>query len=189
MRVIGDPILSQKAVPIVQIDEDIRKFGTKLLEMMLEYDGVGLAAPQVGVGLRIIALLVPRPNPANLNRLLSPGEELLAQKMPAVIINPRILSFSEECESREEGCLSIPNIFASVERSSRIIFEGLVNYNEKITIECAGLLARAIQHELDHLDGILFVDRLDKKTFAKIKKRLGTLKKDAAKNNYIREMK
>jgi peptide deformylase len=186
IRIYGCPVHKKKASPVEKIDGKLKLFGDKLLKFMMKYDGVGLAAPQMGGGVRMIALSVPRPDPSKLNRPLSPGEELLGGKMPASIINPEILFFSEEKGEREEGCLSVPGIFANVERPAKIIFRGLVNYEEDITVECAGLLARAIQHEIDHLDGILFVDRLDKKSFSKIKKKLELLKKEAVKNDFIR---
>ncbi|HPN84867.1 MAG TPA: peptide deformylase [Victivallales bacterium] len=187
--VYGHPKLSEKAVPVKKIDGEIKRFGDELIRMMLEYDGVGLAATQLGVKLRMIALCVPSPDPVKLGRPLSPGEELLPRKMPAVIINPRIISFGEELSIREEGCLSVPGIFSEVERPAQIVFEGIVNYEEKITIECAGLLSRAIQHEIDHLDGVLFVDRLGKKAFSKIKSEMDLLKKNSAQNNFIRTVK
>ncbi len=187
IRTIGDPALSRKASPVERIDDDVRRFGEELLKMMLKYDGVGLAATQVGVGLRMIALAVPAPDTSRTGEPNSPGELILSRKMPALIINPRIISSSKEKEVREEGCLSVPGIFAEVERPSRVLFEGLVNCKEAITIECAGLLARAIQHEIDHLDGVLFVDRLDRRSFSKLKGKLEEIRRESAKNNFTRE--
>jgi peptide deformylase len=135
----------------------------------------------------MIALAVPAPDTSRTGEPNSPGELILSRKMPALIINPRIISSSKEKEVREEGCLSVPGIFAEVERSSRVLFEGLVNCKEAITIECAGLLARAIQHEIDHLDGVLFVDRLDRRSFSKLKGKIEEIRRESAKNNFTRE--
>jgi len=188
IRLIGDKILSQKAKEIQTIDESIQEFSQKLIDAMLKYDGIGLAATQVGIPLRIIALAIPKPDTKK-EKEISPGEVFLSSMMPITIINPKILSFSEENNISEEGCLSVPGIFAPVKRPSKILIEGIINLRDKITIDCGGLLARALQHEIDHLDGILFIQRIDKKQISKIKKKLEILKKEAEKTNYIRPQK
>ncbi|HOK04755.1 MAG TPA: peptide deformylase [Victivallales bacterium] len=185
IRLIGDKILSQKAKEIQTVDESIQELSQNLIDAMLKYDGLGLAATQVGIPLRIIALAIPKPD-KNKGEEISPGEAFLFPMMPITIINPKIISFSNETNTMEEGCLSVPGIFAEVKRPSKILIEGIINLREKITIDCGGLLARALQHEIDHLDGILFIQRLDKKQLSKIKKKLEILKKEAEKTNYIR---
>lgn len=187
IMIIGANSLSEKAKTIDKIDDKIINFGHQLIKMMTEYDGIGLAANQVGVTLRIIALGISNYLKNKNQNETSLGEKLLLPMMPITIINPKIIHFSEETNVYEEGCLSVPGIFADVERPSKIIIEGIINFNNKVSIECGGFLARVLQHEIDHLNATLFVDRLSKRQYAKIKPKLEKLKIEAKKNNYIRK--
>lgn len=168
IRIYGDPILKEKALPVKEVDGKILKFSETLLEMMLEYDGVGLAANQIGKRLRMIALNVPFPKGKQDGVALSPGESKLLPMMPLVFINPEILEFSPFEASKEEGCLSVPKIYAPVTRPVSIKFRAFLLDGEEVKCECGGLLARAIQHEIDHLDGIVFVDRISAEAKKKI---------------------
>jgi peptide deformylase len=143
VRILGDPILRQKAADVGEITADLRRLIDDMFETMYEEEGVGLAAPQVGISQRII--------------VVDPHEE---GTKGFALINPVVKEFSKEVERGEEGCLSIPNIKDIVERPVRVTVEGLTPEGEARCIEAEGLLARILQHEIDHIDGILFIDRL-----------------------------
>lgn len=138
IRKAGDRILKEIAQPVGKIDKKIKKLLDDMLETMEIADGVGLAAPQVGVSLRII--------------LVDIGEGVIE------LINPVITKFAG-CELGNEGCLSIPGVFGQVERFAEVTVEGFNRFGKKITITGDGLLSRALQHEIDHLDGILFIEK------------------------------
>jgi peptide deformylase len=140
VRVVPDPVLRQKAVRVPEIDKSIVQLVDDMILTMQKSDGVGLAAPQVGVSLRVIVLQMP-------------------DQEPFCIINPEITKRNGEVELME-GCLSVPGYQGEVIRSVSIIAKGLNIKGEKIKIKTGGLLSQAIEHETDHLDGILYIDRL-----------------------------
>jgi len=140
IRLYPDPVLRRRAEPILEIDPKIRALADSMVETLIKRVGYGLAAPQVGVLKRLIVVDV---------------EDKLY-----VVVNPRIIEASEETELGVEGCLSLPGIEAEVERAKSIRVEGLSLEGERIIVEAEGLLARVFQHEIDHLDGILFIDHL-----------------------------
>ena len=142
IRLLGDPVLREEAEPVGEIDEEIRRLAEDLLETMYDADGVGLAAPQVGVSLRMFAYDVREPD-----------------RPSGVLINP-VITEEEGSDKGEEGCLSIPGLSAVVERAERIVIEGLDPEGEEVRLEAEGLLARCLLHERDHLDGVLFLDRV-----------------------------
>jgi len=144
IHLYGDPILRTKAESLEEINEKVRDLVDDMIEIMQEKNGIGLAANQVGVLKRIIAID------------LSNYDE---QMTPLALINPEITAYQGK-EILEEGCLSIPEIFEEVERYSSINVNYQTIYGEHKILECGGLLARTIQHEIDHLDGILFVDKI-----------------------------
>jgi peptide deformylase len=184
----GSPILNKKAEPIKTVNEEIRTVAAEMIEVMHRFDGIGLAGPQAGIGLRIVALGVPVKNHEDdkIEHILSPGEAMMLPKMPFVIINPEITWRSDETEIKEEGCLSLPGIYGDVERPKLISFTAETLDGETVSCECDGLLARCIQHELDHLNGKLFVDRMEEEDFGAIKAKLTRLKKNGRKTNYMR---
>jgi peptide deformylase len=189
VRVYGDTFLAKKAEAVKTVDDKTLKFAEVLTDTMIEFDGVGLAATQVGVGLRIIALGVPLPKDENGNlKISSPGEAILLNRMPLVLVNPEIISFGPDSSVRDEGCLSVPEIYAPVIRPSTLVFQAQILGAESFTLECGGLLARAIQHEIDHLDGILFVNRLTEEEYAKIEHALGKLKRHYARMKFLRKL-
>jgi peptide deformylase len=143
LHVLGSPVLRQQAAAIRAVDDDVRKLVDDLFETMRAAKGVGLAANQVGVARRVAVVDI--------------GEE---DPPPLVLINPVIVERSDEEETAEEGCLSIPEIFGDVTRSARVVVEALDRDGRKVRAEAHGYKARAIQHEIDHLDGILFLDHL-----------------------------
>ncbi|MDD4924707.1 MAG: peptide deformylase [Dehalococcoidales bacterium] len=141
VRVIPDPVLRQKAVKVPEIDKSIIQLVDDMILTMQKEDGVGLAAPQVGVSLCVIVLQMP-------------------DQEPFCIINPEITKRSGEVELME-GCLSVPGYQGEVIRAVSIVAKGLNRKGEKIKIKASGLLSQAIEHETDHLDGILYIDRLE----------------------------
>jgi peptide deformylase len=140
--VYGEDVLRQKASPVEQIDEGVRELVGNMVETMRESGGVGLAAPQVGDSRRIIVAEVPQ-------------EEI----GPIALINPTIVESQGSAQS-EEGCLSIPGITAKVSRAAEVVVEGMTPEGKPVKKKYCGLLATVMQHEIDHLDGKLFVDRL-----------------------------
>lgn len=138
VRRAGDKVLKEIAEPVVKVDKKIRKIIDDMAETMYNADGVGLAAPQVGISLRVIVIDV--------------DEELIE------LVNP-VITKSEGCELGNEGCLSIPGVFGEVERFSKVTVTGLNRYGKTVTITGTGLLSRALQHEIDHLNGILFIEK------------------------------
>jgi peptide deformylase len=143
IRLFGDPILRQPALEVVDFDKELRRLVDDLTDTMLDAPGAGLAAPQLGVGLRVFTWHVE-------------GEL-------GHLVNPR-LELSEETQEGPEGCLSIPDLSFDCARALSVVAHGFDRHGEPVTIEGSEYLARAIQHETDHLDGILFVDRLDTDT-------------------------
>jgi peptide deformylase len=140
IRLFGDPVLRSVATPVTDFDKELRRLVQDLTDTMLEAPGAGLAAPQIGVGLRVFTWNVE-------------GEV-------GHLVNPT-LDLSEELQDGPEGCLSIPDLTFDCKRALRVVAKGFNMYGDPVTIEGSELLARAIQHETDHLDGVLFVDRLD----------------------------
>ena len=147
IHMIGDKILRQKAEPVEEITDEIREFIQDLTETMYTYDGVGLAAPQVGRSLRIF--------------VVDPFFYETKVKKPIVMINPHITE-SDGSFVYEEGCLSLPDIFEKVKRPGRVVIESIDPKGEKQVYEAEDYFSTVIQHENDHLDGILFVDRVNK---------------------------
>ncbi len=138
-----DDVLRRVAQDVDSITEEIRTLCDDMVDTMIAANGVGLAANQVGVCLRVITL--------------ETGTE--KESVPVVIINPRILGLEGE-ETAEEGCLSVPGFYESVKRATKAIVSGENLEGRRFEVECTGLLARAVQHEVEHLDGILFIDHL-----------------------------
>lgn len=166
MKYLGEMCLHQKAREIEQVTDEIRALGRAMLELMYKHDGVGLAGQQVGIPLRIVALDVPRPKDPNAP--LSPGERELLPLMPMVLINPVIESFSPVTDFYEEGCLSVPRIYAPVERPVSVVLKARIMDGPEVHVDCGGFLARAIQHELDHLDGTIYVQRVQSPAYEEI---------------------
>jgi len=181
IRKYGDPILRAKGKRIETVDDEIRALAGDMLETMHAANGIGLAAQQVGHAMQLTVLDVTqvedRPSTMTLN-----GEPIadLATAMPLVLINPT-LRLSEETELGSEGCLSFPEITADIERASSLEIEAETLEGDKLRMEASGLLARALQHEVDHLNGILFIDRMSSAAKASHGSRLKRLQREAAK--------
>ena len=163
VRTFGDPVLRERAQAIPAITSEIRELAADMTRAMRFYDGVGIAAPQVGVSKRLVVFDVPFPEePED----LSPGEEALLPLMPLAVVNPEIVAASSTLSEHDEGCLSVPGVFAPVVRPERVVLRAMLLDGSVVECECGGLLGRCVQHELDHLDGTLYVDRMHKEIFA-----------------------
>ncbi|MBN2395683.1 MAG: peptide deformylase [Candidatus Atribacteria bacterium] len=156
LKKYGSPVLREKAVPINNIDTEIEKLANDMIETMYVEGGVGLAAPQVGISKRII--------------IIDTGEKGIM-----VLINPVIIKREGEIKE-EEGCLSVPGIYSIVRRSSSVTVEALDLKGNKVQVSQEGFLAVALQHEIDHLDGYLFIDRLSPAKRLMIKDQLKEMK-------------
>ncbi len=157
---LGHPVLRAKAVEIGKADAALRRLAADMLETMYAHDGCGLAANQVGVARRIIVIDVRavKKRPSVLRVAGKPRP--VHKHMPLVLVNPE-LEFGREQETGSEACLSIPGIHGDVDRASVVRARGRDLDGNLVEFEAEGLLSRALQHEVDHLDGILFIDRLD----------------------------
>ena len=141
IRVFGDPVLSTRALEVTTFDKELRNLVADLTETMQDAPGAGLAAPQIGISLRVFTWDVD----GELGHLVNPS-----------------LDLSEELQDGEEGCLSFPELRYITPRALRAVAKGFNMYGEPVLIEGSELMARALQHETDHLDGVLFIDRLPK---------------------------
>ncbi|HEY3637517.1 MAG TPA: peptide deformylase [Rhizomicrobium sp.] len=142
-----DPRLKAVSQPVEMVDAAIRRLAEDMLESMYAADGIGLAAIQIGVSKRVLVLDIAQKEKRN---------------EPKVFINPKILWSSEDEARYEEGCLSVPDIWEEVERPAQIRAEYLDEHGRLHTVEAEGLLATCLQHEMDHLEGVLFVDHLSR---------------------------
>jgi len=142
IRLFGDPVLRTPAEPVRDFDAELRRLVKDLTETMLDAPGAGLAAPQIGVGLRVFTYHVDDHEPGHL-------------------INPS-LDLSKDEDEDDEGCLSFPGLVYPVKRAWGVVAKGFNMYGDPVTIEGTELLARCIQHETDHLDGVLFIDRMNR---------------------------
>ena len=153
---LGEDVLRQKAQLVPEVNDEIRQLAEDMFETMIENEGVGLAAPQIGKSLRMFVLIAD-------------------DDVRRVFINPQIIQTSSETSEYDEGCLSIPQVYETIVRPVRVTVQALNEKGKPFTLDADGLLARIIQHEYDHLDGILYIDRGDKdfaqKTEAQFKKR------------------
>tara|TARA_B100001123_G_scaffold83069_1_gene94936 strand:- start:6 stop:557 length:552 start_codon:yes stop_codon:yes gene_type:complete len=157
---LPDPILKKKCDPVKEVNDKTRKLLDDMLKTMYEAPGIGLAAPQIGISKRLIVLDVsPRPG---LKRYQEEKDKEEIKPNPIQMINPEITYISQDRNTDEEGCLSIPGIMANVTRPSSCKVKYLDKNGESKEIHANGLLARCIQHELDHINGVLFIDHLSK---------------------------
>ena len=164
--VLPDPRLRLKSEPVGAITDEIRTLAADMFDTMYDAPGVGLAAIQIGVPKRVVTIDVSKSD---------------TERTPIVLVNPQVVWASEETRVYEEGCLSIPEYYEEVERPERVRFRYTTLAGEIIEQDADGLLATCVQHELDHLDGVLFIDHLSKlkrdrvtKKFAKAAKREAT---------------
>jgi len=173
----GDPILRAKGKKIVKIDPHIRELAAHMIETMHAANGVGLAAQQVGEALQLtvvdVAQVEDRPSTMSLNGARVDPKA----NMPLILVNPEI-SLGRETTMGTEGCLSFPEINGEIERAESAVVRAETLDGKKIEIEATGLLARALQHEIDHLNGILFIDRMSSAAKVALSSRLKRLQKE-----------
>lgn len=170
----GHPVLRQRCKPVETVDESLIQFVSDMLETMVDANGVGLAAPQVGVDLRLAVIDVSH-DPECVSYLRVNGEDAdLLSIMPLVFINPE-LEFGDEKESGMEGCLSIRGIRSEVRRPLDVKATLQMLDGRTMVLETDGLLSRALQHEIDHLNGVLFIDRLPAASKVALRNRLRKL--------------
>jgi peptide deformylase len=157
--IVPDPRLKSVSKPVEQVDDELRALMDDMLETMYAAPGIGLAAIQVGVPKRVIVMDITR----------SEGE-----RTPRYFVNPEILWRSEETQPYEEGCLSVPDIYEEIERPARVKLRYLNYQGEAVEEDAEGMFAVCVQHEMDHLDGVLFIDRLSRlkrdRAVSKVKK-------------------
>jgi len=182
----GDPILRAKGKPIENIEDRIRELAANMIETMHAANGVGLAAHQVGESLQLtvldVSLVEDRPSMLKVD-----GEEVDPKAaMPLVLINPEI-ELQGATETGVEGCLSFPEITGDIERATSVTVRAQTLESSAIEIEATGFLARAIQHEGDHLNGILFIDRMNSAAKAALSSRLKRLQKETRRGVKHRE--
>lgn len=146
---IGDEVLREKCKPVTEFDSALRMLLDAMYETLEDADGVGLAAPQVGVDKRFFIVSLP-------------------DGTRKEFINPEITGYSVETNPYEEGCLSVPGVYHDVVRPSKVVVTARDAYGAEFTLKASGLMARVIQHEYDHLDGVLFVDRLSEEEKKKV---------------------
>ena len=181
----GDPILRAKGKRIEKIDERIRQLTQDMIETMYAANGVGLAAQQVGEALQLTVIDVSqvedRPSTMKLN-----GKDVDPRTaMPLILINPEI-KLAGETEVATEACLSFPEISGQIERAKSVIARAQTLEDGRIEIEASGLLGRAIQHEVDHLNGILFIDRMNSAVKAALSSRLNRMQKETKRGQRVR---
>lgn len=176
IELLGSPVLRQRAAEIdrAEIDESLRSLIADMMETMYAAEGIGLAAPQIGISKRLVVIDLKQP-----------------EHEPLVLVNPRIVESGSEQEKAEEGCLSLPGVSALVQRPARVVVEAIDEQGRDFRIEADDLLARCIQHEIDHLDGTLFIDHLSALKRSMLLKKYRTLRAEAmaeeAEQNSIQE--
>ena len=176
----GEPVLRKKGRKVARFDARLVALANAMLESMQVYDGIGLAAQQVGEPIKLCLVDMRVAQRREVFKYIYDGKrpplELL---MPLVLINPEVEFLGKKETVREEGCLSFPEILGEIIRPEtiRVKFQDLQGIGH--TLECNGLLSRVIQHEVDHLNGILFIDHMERKALKKIESRLKMLKKNS----------
>jgi peptide deformylase len=146
--IYGEPVLRRKSLPVREVDEEMERLLADMIETVIDEVGLGLAAPQVGAPVQVIVV----------------REDAEPEQPIHRILNPRIVQRSDEEECTREGCLSLPTLRAEVWRPEKVVVVGRTPEGEKIELEAEGILARALQHEIDHLRGVLFTDRAEPET-------------------------
>jgi len=168
IRTLGDPVLRRVADEITDFGDSLKKFADDMIETLLSSDdGIGLAAPQVGASRKFVIIALPEDGDMN-------------NRVPTPLVNPEIFEESEEVEDMEEGCLSLPGLVVEVERSIWIKFRYQNLEGKEIIAEASDYLARVIQHELDHLDGVLIHDHMPALKCSLIRSRLKRMEKEGA---------
>ncbi len=182
----GEAVLKKPGEPITTFDASLAQLADDMIETMYAADGIGLAAQQIDQAIRLCVVdLYQEGMEVDFDYMLDGKKPPLSLIMPMALVNPRIQELGKNQNDYEEGCLSFPNIRAIVKRPEQITveYQDLEGVSHRLT--CNGLLARCIQHEVDHLNGVLFIDRMDNKELSKINGALKQLKKQTLNNTGI----
>ena len=183
IRYFGDPVLKEVGKKVECFDQNLSKLSQDMLDIMYQAEGIGLAAQQIGEAIQFCVVDVPEHPDYPITCILDGKPLSPSLIMPLSMANPVVKTLPSDEYYYEEGCLSFPGINADVARPERIIATYQDLDGNEHNLECDGLLGRCIQHEVDHLNGILFIDRMEKKTYAGIKKDVQMLKKQTIEEN------
>jgi peptide deformylase len=176
----GNPVLREKGREVKEVDEKIKKLAEDMLETMRAANGVGLAAQQVGVPVQMTVIDVADIEERPSAMFIGDDEVKIEDHMPMVLLNPQ-LKLSKDKETASEGCLSFPEMTADITRASGVRCKAKLLDGKEIEFDASGLLARALQHEVDHLNGVLFIDRMNAAAKASVAGRLKRLQKEVRK--------
>lgn len=186
LQTYGGESLKKSSAAVTEFDRELNDLARYMVKAMRVLNGIGLAAVQIGVHKRLVVLDVPA---SSMSNPPTPGELQLLPQMPLALVNPRIVEFSNALGPYDEGCLSVPEIYAEVVRPLMIKVQAQDLSGRELEFECGGLLARCIQHEVDHLDGFTFIDRLTPEVKAGVENELKDLERRGKKFNYQRNIK
>ncbi len=186
LQTYGNGSLKKESEKVTVFDRELTELARTMTRAMHELNGIGLAAVQIGVHKRLIVLDIAQ---SSMGNPPTPGELQLLPQMPLALVNPEITEFGSEIEPYDEGCLSVPEIYAEVMRPRLIKVKAQDLSGQSIEFECGGLLARCIQHEVDHLDGYVFIDRLTDEVKATVADELAALERRGKRFNFQREIK
>ena len=185
--VIPEPVLKQVAEPVAEVDDEVRRLLADMLETMYDAPGIGLAAPQIGVSRRLVVVDVAERSVAENDEgpvtAMPDADAAPVEPQPIKLVNPEIVWASEERSRYEEGCLSIPDYYEEVERPARVRVRYLDETGAAQEIEADGLLATCLQHEIDHLDGVLFIDHISRLKRDRVAKRFAKEKREKEKRD------
>lgn len=173
----GDPVLRTKGRPVEKVTDEIRELVADMLETMEQANGVGLAAPQVGVSIQLAVVDVSHDEECVSYLRINGKDCKLAEAMPLIFMNPE-LNLGTETDVLEEGCLSFPEVRGEVKRSSSLVAKLQTLDGGVIELETDGLLSRAIQHETDHLNGVLFIDRMSAAQKLSLKRKIREMREN-----------
>ncbi len=176
--VAPDPFLKQVSEPVAKVTDDIRRLMDDMLETMYEAPGIGLAAVQIGVAKRVIVIDLGKPKTGD-DEDAEPEKDTRIERRPMYFVNPEIVWASDEYVVCEEGCLSVPELYDDVERPGRVKVRYLDYHGAAQEIDAEGMLAVCIQHEMDHLEGVLFIDHLSRLKRSMMLKKLAKSRKSS----------
>ena len=186
LQTYGGETLKKTSEAVTEFNHDLAVLAENMIKANRQLNGIGLAAVQIGVLKRVVILEVPANSIGNPP---TPGELQYLSQMPMVLVNPEIVEYNKELGPYDEGCLSVPGVYAEVIRPRVIKVKAQDLNGNGFEFECGGLLARCIQHEVDHLNGLTFVDRLSPEVRASVNGDLAALERREKKVNYQREVK
>lgn len=186
LQTYGGDFLKQPSEKVTCFDRELHDLVNAMIKATRQLNGIGLAAVQIGVHKQVVVLDVPQ---SSMSNPPTPGELMLLPQMPVALINPEIVEFNSDIVPYDEGCLSVPELYAEVMRPSLIKVKAQDLSGAEFEFECGGLLARCIQHEVDHLNGFLFVDRLSDEVLASVKDQLDMMARRGKRFNFRRDIK